>query len=186
MFPGLNSFDGGIMSFVQAHFHNAFTDRIFPFITYLGEAGCFWILLLTVMLFFKRARRCGVLGLCAMAMGLVLGEGLIKNLVCRPRPFADYPNFCELLISPPSGFSFPSGHTCASFAAAVTIFLHYKKPGILALILASLIGFSRIFLFVHYPTDVLAGALLGIVSALAVCSMALIIHKRRSSPKKTE
>lgn len=166
--PGLNGFDATIITFVQTALHNTFTDAVFPAITYLGEAGAFWLVLLSAMLFFRKTRRCGLLGLFAVALGFLIGEIAVKNLVCRPRPFAAYPNLYPLLISPPSGFSFPSGHTCSSFAAATVIFIHFKKPGAAAYVLAALIAFSRIFLFVHYPTDVLAGAILGILSALAV------------------
>ena len=99
-------------------------------------------------------------------MGLLLGEIALKNIICRPRPFQDMPGI-PLLIPPPSGYSFPSGHSCASFAAATIIFLKDRRPGAAALALAALIAFSRVFLFVHYPTDVLAGSLLGVLCALA-------------------
>ncbi len=91
----------------------------------------------------------------------------------RPRPFQLISRDIRLLIPPPSGWSFPSGHSCASFAAATAVFLRDRRFGAAALVLAALIAFSRVFLFVHYPTDVLAGAALGAVCAVgaaAVCS----------------
>lgn len=162
-------FDSPIMNFIQQYLHNPVTDAMFPFITYLGELGACWIFLALVLLFIKKYRRAGALMLAAMLLGTLLGEGLLKHLLCRPRPFQYMgldPAF--LLIDPPSGFSFPSGHSCASFAAATALFLQHKKPGLLAFLLAVLIAFSRVFLFVHFPSDVLAGALLGVLCAAAV------------------
>lgn len=167
---GLNPFDQTIMVAVQSACHNPVTDAVFPVITYLGEKGIFWIVLalgLAILGGKSGWRRCGVLMLLAMLAGLLIGEAGIKNMVCRPRPFQDYPGFAALLIPPPSGFSFPSGHTCSSFAAATVVFCRDKRWGAGALGLAMLIGFSRIFLFVHYPTDVLAGAALGVLCGLA-------------------
>ena len=182
---GINGFDGAIMAWVQTHCHNAFTDGLFPVLTYLGEAGAVWIVLALIFLCQKGTRYAGILTLCAMAAGFLLGEVLLKNAVCRERPFALFPDYTVLLISPPSGFSFPSGHTCASFAAATVLSCQFKKRGIPALLLAGLIGFSRIFLFVHYPTDVLAGAILGAACGLLTCWAAEKI-KQRNKWKKSE
>lgn len=155
-------FDGPILTFIQQHFHNPVTDAFFPFVTYLGELGACWAFLSLVLLFMKKYRRAGILMLAAMLLGTLLGEGLLKHLICRPRPFQYISSdFLPLLISPPSGYSFPSGHTCASFAAASALFSQHRREGIFAFLLASLIGFSRMFLLVHFPSDVLAGALLG-------------------------
>ena len=175
---GVNGFDGMISAWVQAHCHNGFTDRLFPILTYLGEAGAVWIVLALFLLCRKKTRYGGVLTLCAMGLGFLLGEVLLKNIVCRERPFVLFPDYTALLISPPSGFSFPSGHTCASFAAATVLCRRFWKWGIPALILAGFIGFSRIFLFVHFPTDVLAGAILGTACGLLACWVAKRIEQR--------
>lgn len=165
----MNPFDSAVMTFVQSGFHNPVTDTVFPAVTYLGESGIFWILLSLLIIAMGRKngwRTTGCLMLAAMLLGLLLGEIALKNIICRPRPFQEMPEI-SLLIPPPSGYSFPSGHSCASFAAATIIFLKDKRPGTAALALAALIAFSRVFLFVHYPTDVLAGSLLGVLCALA-------------------
>ncbi len=170
--PELNVFDQTVMSFIQTHCHNAFTNRIFPVITYLGEGGGFWIVLgLLLVIFGKRSgwRATGWVVLLAMLAGLLIGEVTLKNIICRPRPFQKFPSYGELLIPPPSGWSFPSGHSCSSFAAAVVILRRDKRFGAGALTLAAFIAFSRVFLFVHYPTDVLAGAALGALCAWGVC-----------------
>lgn len=171
---GLNLFDRAVMSFVQQNCHNAFTDAVFPSVTYLGESGLVWIALAVLLLYFGRKsgwRTQGLLMLTAMLAGLLIGEIAMKNLVCRPRPFQEYPEYMLMLIVPPSGYSFPSGHSCSSFAAAVVVFSRDKRFGTAALALAALIAFSRVFLFVHYPTDVLAGAALGVACGLATVKL---------------
>ena len=110
--------------------------------------------------------------LLTMLVCLIFGNGVIKNLVARPRPFQAFDGEIVLLIPPPGEYSFPSGHTLHSFAAAVTIFLHNKKAGAAALLLAALIAFSRLYFFVHFPTDVLAGMVLGTLAALLVYALA--------------
>ena len=164
-FPGMPSLDAAVMAFIQTHFHNTVTDTVFPIITSLGEAGIGWIVLSLVLLCFKKTRRTGGLVLIAMTVTLLFGELTLKNIICRLRPcnvFTDFP----MLIARPTSYSFPSGHTSSSFAAALILTLRHKKVGWLAYIPAVLIAFSRIFLFVHYPTDVLAGILLGTLAAL--------------------
>ncbi len=164
---GIPALDAAIMEFVQNHLHNAVTDAVFPILTYLGEAGAVWIVLAVALLFFRRTRVTGVLVLVAMLLTFLTGELLLKNIVCRPRPCSAFPEI-PLLIPRPGSYSFPSGHSGSSFAAATVLFLRHRRPGIAALVLAALIAFSRVFLFVHYPTDILAGALLGVLFALAV------------------
>lgn len=174
-----NPFDNALMGLIQENLHNAVTDAVFPIVTYLGEAGCFWILLSLILLLFKKTRKCGIYALCAVALGFLLGELGLKQLLCRPRPFQTVSGDIRLLIPFPGGYSFPSGHTTASFAAATVCFKFSKKWGGAALVLAALIGFSRVFLFVHWPTDVLAGAALGIGSALLILWISPKIEAKR-------
>ena len=157
-----------ILLFIQENLRCAAGDFLFPLITRLGDAGLIWIILGLSLLISRKTRRCGLAILISLAVTYAVGDLVIKNLIMRPRPFTVYPEI-ELLISPPGSFSFPSGHSGSSFAAATALFCFYKKPGIAALVLAALIAFSRMYLFVHYPTDVLAGSMLGIFMALAVC-----------------
>lgn len=139
-------------------------DTVMPVITYLGEYGVIWIILTIFLLFWKKTRLIG----CTMAIALLLawltGECIIKLLVARPRPFHSIPEL-TLLIPPPGSFSFPSGHTASSFAAAFALFFWQKRSGILALVLAACIAYSRLYLYVHYPSDVLGGLILGLFSA---------------------
>lgn len=164
---GINFFDAGLMTFVQQHLRSGIGDSIFTVITYLGEAGAFWLALGVLLLFPKKTRKCGFCMLCAIAVGFLIGELTLKNIVCRPRPYVSFPEFTKLLVYP-SGYSFPSGHSCSSFAGAVVLFGFSKKWGVPALVLAALIAFSRVYVFVHWPSDILCGALLGTLCALAV------------------
>lgn len=142
-------------------------DDIMVLITKLGDEGLVWIALCLILLIFPRTRKCGVAVGLSLILTTILGNKIIKNIVCRPRPFAADTSV-TLLIPQPGQYSFPSGHTSNSIAAAFSVFLFYKKPGIAALVLAGLIAFSRMYLFVHYPTDILGGIVLGIVDALIV------------------
>ncbi len=145
-------------------------NKMMIFFTNLGDAGIVWILLAIVLLCFKKTRKCGLLILIAMGIGLIIGNGLIKNVVKRARPcWLD--SSVPLLIKKPLDYSFPSGHTLASFEAFVMIFLHNKKWGIVSGLLAVLIAFSRLYLFVHFPTDVLAGAIFGTVISIVTYKM---------------
>ena len=145
-----------------------------------------------VLLLRPRTRRCGTAILLAMALGLILGNGILKNLIARPRPFITYTELVPLVQV--GGYSCPSGHTLASFTAAAAVFSFYKKPGAAALLLAALIGFTRLYVGVHYPTDVLFGAALGILfgtlSAAAVKRIAVNLHyarlKRADIPEKKQ
>ena len=147
--------------------HNPILDKIMIAITSLGNAGLIWIGIAVLLVFIKKTRKCGMLMLISMIIGLILGNGILKNLIQRPRPCWIDTNVL-LLIPNPTDYSFPSGHTLASFEAATMILLHSKKWGVVAIILAILISFSRMYLFVHFPTDILAGLILGILNSVAV------------------
>lgn len=157
-----------ILLWIQENLRCAFTDWLFPAITFLGDKGLIWIAAAVALLFFKQYRKWGVLLLAALLITTLVGEVALKNLIGRPRPCTLFPDM-ELLISRPDSYSFPSGHSASSFAAAVVLLKCRKAFGIPAILLAALIAFSRLFLFVHYPTDVLAGAALGAILGLLVC-----------------
>ena len=147
--------------------HNPVLDKVMLFITSLGNEGLVWIGIAVVMLFFKKYRKCAIsVGVSLLLMELV-GNVILKDLIARSRPCWIDPTV-ELLLKAPSSYSFPSGHTFAGFAASVTIFLNHKKEGIAAIIVASLIAFSRMYLFVHFPTDILGGMVFGTGIAVLV------------------
>ena len=160
------SFDLPILDWIAENLWCPFLDAVMPVVTVLGNGGMFWIALAVVLLLFKKTRRVGVGMAFALLMGLLLCNLTLKPLCQRIRPY-DYQlevfgKVIPLIIERPHDFSFPSGHTICSFEAAGVIFLNNKKWGIGALILASLIAFSRLYLYVHYPTDVLASVVLGL------------------------
>lgn len=139
-------------------------DQIMPLITRLGDAGAVWILLAVILLLLPKTRRSGVILIAALCVDLVLCNGILKNLFERTRPF--YVNTAvSLLIPKPGEFSFPSGHTAASFTAVAALYFAGEqrlwKP---ALALAAVIAFSRLYLYVHYPTDILGGIIAGIAA----------------------
>lgn len=147
--------------------HNPILDKIMIVITNLGDAGLIWIGIAVILLFIKKTRKCGALMLVSMALGLIIGNGVLKNLIARERPcWID--RSIPLLIPEPHDYSFPSGHTLASFEAAVMIYLHNKKWGIISFVISILIAFSRMYLFVHFPTDILCGAALGTLISIFV------------------
>lgn len=177
LFSFIQNIDFQILDFIQATIKCAFLDPIMRVFSYLGEYGTIWILTAIILLFFKKTRRLSLTMLVAMALGFVVGELGIKNIVCRERPFILNPDIV-LNISPPSGFSCPSGHSCSSFAAATVIFCWDKRYGIGAYVIAAAIAFSRLYNYVHFPSDVLCGILLGIVCALfTVMLFKKITHK---------
>ena len=158
-------FDLPILDWIADNLWCPFLDAVMPVITLLGDAGIFWIAIAVALLFFKKTRRVGLGMGIALLMGLILCNLTLKPLCQRPRPY-DYQydvfgKVIPLLIERQHDFSFPSGHTIASFEAAGVIVLNNKKWGAAALVLACLIAFSRLYLYVHYPTDVLASIVLG-------------------------
>lgn len=160
------NFDLPILEWIAAHLQCAFLDTVMPLITLLGDGGIFWIACAVILLFIPNYRKAGLSMGAALLLGLLICNVTLKPLVARIRPY-DYQlehfgKSIELLIATPHDFSFPSGHTTASFEAATVLLIHHRKLGIPAMILAVLIAFSRMYLYVHYPTDVLTSVALGI------------------------
>ncbi len=152
-------FEFEILKSIQALFGCGFMDFIMPKISLLGNGGFIWIFIAAILICTKKYRRFGILMLCGMVIGLIVGNGILKNLIARPRPCWLDPSF-PLLIPNPSDFSHPSGHTLSSFIAAFTLARANRRFGYIALTLASFIAFSRLYLFVHFPTDIIAGIIL--------------------------
>ena len=160
------NFDLPILDWIAANLWCPFLDAVMPVITLLGDAGIFWIAIAVVLLFFPKTRKIGLGMGAALIIGLLLCNVTMKPLFARIRPY-DYQleHFgvtIKLLIEAQHDFSFPSGHTIASFEAATVLLIHNKKAGIAAIVLACLIAFSRLYLYVHYPTDVITSVILGI------------------------
>ena len=158
-------FDLPILDWIAANLWCPLLDTVMPVITLLGDAGIFWIALAALFLFIPKYRKMGLSMGVALMMGLVICNMILKPWVGRIRPY-DYQwevfqKTIPLLIERQHDFAFPFGHTIASFEAAVAILIRNKKLGVPAMILAVLIAFSRLYLYVHYPTDVIASVILG-------------------------
>ena len=143
-------------------------DKAFSLYTFLGNGGWAFILLGLVLLISRKTRRAGAASLTAMLLGLLITNLTLKPLVSRPRPWVVMENFATLVTSSDLN-SFPSGHTCAAFAfgVALCVVLQQKWAKAAALIAAALMGFSRLYVGVHFPSDVIVGALVGTVCGLA-------------------
>lgn len=190
------------LNWIQDHLRSGFMDGLMSFITKFGDGGIFWIVLTLLLFIPKRTRKYAHVSALALIFCVIGGNLILKNVIARPRPFwlengnplarigVDNPiarlyvrdgqtvipegrTILQLLVKAPSDFSFPSGHTQASFAAASSICMWKRKWGIPALVLAALVAFSRMYLYVHYPTDILAGLCFGVgyaLIALAICT----------------
>lgn len=148
--------------------HRDWLNPIMIFFTTLGNAGLFWIALSIVLSCIPRTRKCGLTMLLGMAVTYLFGNIILKNLVARPRPCAVDTSVILLIPFPMEYYSFPSGHSSSSFTAAFILFCYYRKIGAIALAVAAVIAFSRMYLFVHYPTDILGGICIGLVDAYLV------------------
>lgn len=167
MIDFITQLDFSILDFIQNNLRTDFLDTVMVFFSRIGEGGMIWFAIATLLLFFRKSRTCGVVMILSMGVTLLFGEFVLKNLIGRVRP-CNINLDVEMLVNRPSSFSFPSGHTSSSFASATAVFQWNKKFGIAALVLAVFISFSRLYNYVHYPTDVLAGMLFGILVSLLV------------------
>ena len=159
-------FDLPVLDWIAAHLRCPVLDTLMPLITHLGDGGILWIALAAVLLCLPKYRKTGLAMGVALLMGLLICNLWLKPWVGRLRPF-DYVlqhlhRVIPLLIEAPTDFSFPSGHTIASFEAATVLQIRHKNWGIPAIVLAILIAFSRLYLYVHFPSDVLFAMALGI------------------------
>lgn len=154
--------DMAILDLIQSNIRTGFMDAIMPFITQLGDAGLIWIILSIGLIIPKKTRKIGFVMIIALILNGIICNIILKPMLARIRPF-DVNTAIKLLINKPRDFSFPSGHTSASFTAASVLFFRKSKLFVPSLVLAFLISFSRLYLYVHYPSDVLAGLVLGVL-----------------------
>ena len=155
-----------ILDWIQT-FRTPLGDSLMCLITGIGNVGIIWIVLTCILLLISKTRKYVMVVLAALVLDMVLCNGILKPLIARARPFTANPSI-QLLVSKPADYSFPSGHTAAAFAVVSALFFAgEKKIWKGALVLAVLIAFSRLYLYVHYPTDVLAGVLVGCICGYA-------------------
>ena len=181
------SFDLPILDWIQANLQSGFMDAIMPIITKFGDAGLFWMVCAALLAIFPKTRRIGLGMAFAMAMGLLVCNLTLKPLVARIRPYDLQETLgvtINLLIEKQHDFSFPSGHTIASFEACTVMMLGNKKLGIPATLLAIAIAFSRLYLYVHYPTDVIASVILGTIFGIIGYAIAKKLPMKKGKYEK--
>lgn len=179
----LINLDGNILLWIQEYIRQDWMEGFWKGITMLGDSGWFWIALSLLLMVPRQTRWIGITSLAAIVIGALITNVTLKNLVARTRPY-EVVEGLALLIEKQRDYSFPSGHTCASFAAAGVYWrMLPKKFGIPLVILAAMIAFSRLYVGVHYPTDVLAGLLIGLFAAWAARHMQKYVRSHR---KKVE
>lgn len=170
MLETITQFDGNLLIKIQDFLvHDAITPAV-QFITELGNKGYIWIAIVLLLLIWKKTRKAAFVVAVCLALEFILNDMILKVLIARARPYVTFPAV-QLLVERQSDYSFPSGHAASSFAVAVAMLrLMPKRLGIPALVLAIAIALSRLYVGVHYPLDVLAGAGLGTVVSMLVTS----------------
>ena len=171
-----------ILDMIQ-NLHTTVGDHFFIGITKLGDAGIFWIILTLLFLIIPKMRKTGIIMAAALIMDLLICNVAVKNLAARTRPY-EVNTSVQLLVAKLHDYSFPSGHTAASFASVTALYLAgEKKLWKPALVLACLIAASRLYLYVHYPTDVLGGMIFGILAGFAGYWIVKLLETKLSGRK---
>lgn len=155
-------------------------DTLIPIISSFADKGIGWIIVAIVLTCIPKYRKAGITMGLALVFCLLIGNLTLKPLIARPRPYSYFPEM-TLLVAPLADFSFPSGHTFSGFASATALFLYHKKFGVVAYSLATIIAFTRLYLYVHFPSDILAGIVLGVVCGWVAyhCVQRLLPYRKK-------
>ncbi len=179
MIEFINSIDSQIMLFVQEYIRNPVLSAIFVPFTRSGDGGILLMIIGIVLTAIKKTRKTGIVFLVSLAAGYLINDIILKNIFERSRPFTSIEQL-ETLIRQPVSFSFPSGHTATTFSCAVSLLYMNRRYGIFAILYAVLMAFSRVYVGVHYPTDILCGAMVGILTSTLVVFIFRRIWLKRS------
>ena len=198
MFELLQPIDEAIQTSIQSGWHfSSILDWIMRVFSVIDNHGEIWIAIAVLFLFFKRTRKVGICMGCALLVEVLLCDGILKHIFARPRPYNVLTQF-EPLLPRLNSYSFPSGHTMSSFAGSVSLFVaesvylceatvagffRRHRFGISAIVLAVIISFSRVFLFMHWPSDILAATIIGCIQG-ALCALAFVAIEKKIAKKR--
>ena len=181
----MNQFEATIILWIQENLRGDIMNKIWVFITHLGDEGLLWIAMGIVLLFWKKTRPIGITVLLSLLFDFLVINVILKALVARPRPFVVNELIQPLITNVSPYRSFPSGHSGGSFAAMFALYKWVpKKVGIPALILAGLVAVSRLYVGVHYPTDIIAGCIVGFVCSILAYKVVQWAIEKLSEMKK--
>jgi len=176
----MNQFEASIILWIQENLRGAL-DGLWLFITHLGDDGILWIILGIVLLFWKKTRPIGFTMLISLLFDYLIINVTLKDLIARPRPFVVNEAITPLITDVSPYRSFPSGHSGGSFAAMFALYKWVpKKVGIPALILAALVALSRLYVGVHYPTDIIAGCIIGFMCSVWAYYLVRFVMKKKT------
>lgn len=161
----ITNFDLSILDWIQANLRCGFLDTCAVILSYITTSGIIWIVLGVVLLFFRKTRAVGIILLASLLTVFLTGDLLLKHVVNRPRPFTVNTDIV-LIFKAPAGASFPSTHSAIAAAATTVLLAKKREIGYVALVLTICIAFSRMYLYFHYPTDVICGLILGVLCGL--------------------
>lgn len=172
------AWEAALLLWIQNTVRQEWLDPVIARFTQLGNAGILWIVITLILLIIPKTRKVGCACFLSLVLSLIFCNGIIKHLVARPRPYTQIPGL-QLLVPLASDWSFPSGHSSSSFCVGTVCLARLpKKFGVPLIILAALIALSRLYVGIHYPTDVIGGVLLGIVLALLAMKLFDLIDAR--------
>lgn len=158
--------DKSILIWIQENLRSDVLTPILKAITTLGNAGLIWILVSVIMLIPKKTRKAGIISLMALMCSYLVNNVFLKNVVARMRPFDRFKEIIPL-VARPTDYSFPSGHTACAFASSVTFIGNLpKRYGVAFMVFAVIMALSRLYVGVHYPTDVIVGLISGAVMGM--------------------
>lgn len=176
----ITNIDHIILLWIENNLRFDFLTPFWKFVTLFGEGGIFWIVLCLILICIKKTRKVGILMAVALIINALLVNVCIKNVVARVRPYDQFSDLTRLIVAQ-KDYSFPSGHTSASFACAIGMLIGLdkgnKKYAIAAIVLACMVGFSRLYIGVHFPSDVLGGAIIGTLSAFLAIYVSKYIYQ---------
>jgi undecaprenyl-diphosphatase len=173
----IEAIDLKILNSIKMFLHRPIFDEFFCFLTWIGNKGAVWILISIALLYKRKNRKTGITVLIALLLGLILGDIILKPVIGRVRPFIKY-DYITTTVENLGIYSFPSGHTTSSLAASITMFMNNKRIGGFLILLALGIAFSRLYLMVHYPSDIIGGMVLGLICAFAADKIVNITNQK--------